>query len=43
MADHPRLMRTPLPIVILRVLVWLAYPALLAFAKFSQYIDKLHG
>jgi hypothetical protein len=36
-------MRVPIPIVILKVLAWLAYPALLALVKVARYVDNLHG
>ncbi|HEY2625491.1 MAG TPA: hypothetical protein VGI41_01935 [Candidatus Udaeobacter sp.] len=33
-------MRTPLPIVILKVLAWFAYPALFALVEFARCIEK---
>jgi hypothetical protein len=39
-SDKLRLMRTPLPMVILKVLTWFAYPALFALVKFARCIDN---
>ena len=40
MANEWRIMRTPLPAVILKVLAWFAYPALFALVKFARCIDS---
>ena len=40
MANERRIMRTPLPTVILKVLAWFAYPALFALVKLARCIDN---
>ena len=40
MANERRIMRTPLPTMIVKVLAWFAYPALFALVKFARCIDN---
>ena len=36
-------MRTPLPLVILKALAWIAYPWLLVLVKIARCFDNFYG
>jgi len=43
-ANEPvKIMRTPLPLVILKALAWIAYPWLLVLAKVARCFDDFYG